>query len=191
VKLPDDVADDQAILISDIVPTAFQAAEMAEVTDGDVVCVFGCGPVGQFAIWSAKHLGAGRIIAVDTIPDRVEAARAQGAEVVDLKAEDPVQMVAEMTRGIGPDRVIDDVGVDANRGPDADAETHEETLDEIAPDRVPHGRQWRAGSGPTQVLEWAVEVVAKAGTVSLIGVYPPTVERFRFGAAMIRGVRAV
>jgi len=188
VKLPDDVADDQAILISDIVPTAFQAAEMAQVTDGDVVCVFGCGPVGQFAIWSAKHLGAGRIIAVDTIPDRLEAARAQGAEVVDFKAENPVQMVAEMTRGIGPDRVIDAVGVDANRAPDADAEIHEETLDEIAPDRAPDGRQWQAGSGPTQVLEWAVEVVAKAGTVSLIGVYPPTVERFPIGAAMMKNL---
>jgi threonine dehydrogenase-like Zn-dependent dehydrogenase len=188
VKLPDDVADDQAILISDIVPTAFQAAEMAQVTDGDVVCVFGCGPVGQFAIWSAKHLGAGRIIAVDTIPDRLEAARAQGAEVVDFKAENPVQMVAEMTRRIGPDRVIDAVGVDANRAPDADAEIHEETLDEIAPDRAPDGRQWQAGSGPTQVLEWAVEVVAKAGTVSLIGVYPPTVERFPIGAAMMKNL---
>src|SRR5689334_3489058 len=69
VKLPDEVSDDQAILISDIFPTGYQAAEMAEVSDGDVVCVFGCGPVGQFAIWSAKHLGAGRVIAVDSVPD--------------------------------------------------------------------------------------------------------------------------
>jgi threonine dehydrogenase-like Zn-dependent dehydrogenase len=188
VKLPDEVGDDQAILISDIVPTAYQAAEMAEVTDGDVVCVFGCGPVGQFAIWSAKHLGAGRIIAVDTIPDRLEAARAQGAEVVDFEAEDAVELINEMTRGIGPDRVIDAVGVDANRGPGSDDEKHEQARDEIAPDRAEAGAQWQAGSGPTQVLEWAVEVVAKAGTISLIGVYPPSVERFPIGAAMMKNL---
>jgi threonine dehydrogenase-like Zn-dependent dehydrogenase len=188
VKLPDEVADEQAILISDIVPTAYQAAEMAEVTDGDVVCVFGCGPVGQFAIWSAKHLGAGRVIAVDTIPDRLEAARAQGAEVIDFEAEHPVELIKEMTRGIGPDRVIDAVGVDANRGPESDAEKHDQAREEIAPDRVESGSQWQAGSGPTQVLEWAVEVVAKAGTISLIGVYPPTVERFPIGAAMMKNL---
>jgi threonine dehydrogenase-like Zn-dependent dehydrogenase len=125
VKLPDEVADDQAILISDIVPTAYQAAEMAEVSAGDVVCVFGCGPVGQFAIWSAKHLGAGRVIAVDTIPDRLEAAREQGAEIVDFEVENPVELIEEMTRGIGPDRVIDAVGVDANRGPESDHGAHQ------------------------------------------------------------------
>jgi threonine dehydrogenase-like Zn-dependent dehydrogenase len=188
VKLPDEVADDQAILISDIVPTAYQAAEMAEVSAGDVVCVFGCGPVGQFAIWSAKHLGAGRVIAVDTIPDRLEAAREQGAEIVDFEVENPVELIEEMTRGIGPDRVIDAVGVDANRGPESDHGAHQETRDEIAPERVESGSQWQAGSGPTQVLEWAVEVVAKAGTISLIGVYPPTVERFPIGAAMMKNL---
>jgi threonine dehydrogenase-like Zn-dependent dehydrogenase len=172
VKLPDEVTDDQAILISDIFPTGYQAAEMAEVSDGDVVCVFGCGPVGQFAIWSAKHLGAGRVIAVDSVPDRLEAARAQGAETVNFTDEDPVEMLREMTRGIGPDRVIDAVGVDADRpsegGQRADA--------------------WRPGSGPTQVAEWAVECVAKAGTVCLIGVYPPTVESFPIGAAMMKNL---
>jgi len=172
VKLPDEVTDDQAILISDIFPTGYQAAEMAEVSDGDVVCVFGCGPVGQFAIWSAKHLGAGRVIAVDSVPDRLEAARAQGAETVNFTDEDPVEMLREMTRGIGPDRVIDAVGVDADRpsegGQRADA--------------------WQPGSGPTQVAEWAVECVAKAGTVCLIGVYPPTVESFPIGAAMMKNL---
>lgn len=72
MKLPDGVSDDQAPLISDIFPTGYQAADIAEIRDGDVVCVFGCGPVGRFAIWSAKHLGAGRVIAVDSVPDRLE-----------------------------------------------------------------------------------------------------------------------
>jgi threonine dehydrogenase-like Zn-dependent dehydrogenase len=172
VKLPDEVTDDQAILISDIFPTGYQAAEMAEVGDGDVVCVFGCGPVGQFAIWSAKHLGAGRVIAVDAVPDRLEAARAQGAEIVDFERDDPVQMIGEMTRGIGPDRVIDAVGVDADRPHDGHAD----------------GDGWQPGSGPTQVLDWATEVVAKAGTVCLIGVYPPTVTSFPVGAAMMKNL---
>jgi threonine dehydrogenase-like Zn-dependent dehydrogenase len=172
VKLPDDVTDDQAILISDIFPTGYQAADIAEVSDGDVVCVFGCGPVGQFAIWSAKHLGAGRVLAVDSVPDRLEAARAQGAEIVNFDDEDPVEMIQEMTRGIGPDRVIDAVGVDAD-SPSDGGERNE---------------PWQPGSGPTQVAEWAVECVAKAGTVCLIGVYPPTVESFPIGAAMMKNL---
>jgi threonine dehydrogenase-like Zn-dependent dehydrogenase len=174
VKLPDEVTDDQAILISDIFPTGYQAADIAEVGDGDVVCVFGCGPVGQFAIWSAKHLGAGRVIAVDAVGDRLEAARAQGAEIVNFEDENPVEVIKEMTRGVGPDRVIDAVGVDAER-PSGDDGERADGL-------------WQPGSGPTQVAEWAVECVAKAGTVCLIGVYPPTVADFPIGAAMMKNL---
>jgi threonine dehydrogenase-like Zn-dependent dehydrogenase len=174
VKLPDEVTDDQAILISDIFPTGYQAADIAEVGDGDVVCVFGCGPVGQFAIWSAKHLGAGRVIAVDAVGDRLEAARAQGAEIVNFEDENPVEMIKEMTRGVGPDRVIDAVGVDAERPSGGDGESSDGL--------------WQPGSGPTQVAEWAVECVAKAGTVCLIGVYPPTVADFPIGAAMMKNL---
>jgi threonine dehydrogenase-like Zn-dependent dehydrogenase len=174
VKLPDEVTDDQAILISDIFPTGYQAADIAEVGDGDVVCVFGCGPVGQFAIWSAKHLGAGRVIAVDAVGDRLEAARAQGAEIVNFEDENPVEMIKEMTRGVGPDRVIDAVGVDAERPSGEDGGSSDGL--------------WQPGSGPTQVAEWAVECVAKAGTVCLIGVYPPTVAEFPIGAAMMKNL---
>jgi threonine dehydrogenase-like Zn-dependent dehydrogenase len=188
VKLPDEVSDDQAILISDIFPTGYQAADIAEIRDGDTVCVFGCGPVGQFAIWSAKHLGAGRVIAVDSVPDRLDAARRQGAEVVNFEQEDPVELIGEMTRGIGPDRVIDAVGVDADRGPDANDDEFEQAIDQLVPERAPEGSQWQPGSGPTQVLEWAVEVVAKAGTICLIGVYPPTVQSFPIGDAMMKNL---
>ena len=188
VKLPDGVSDDQAILLSDIFPTGYQAAEMAEITPGDVVCVFGCGPVGQFAIWSAFHLGAGRVIAVDSVPDRLDAARRQGAEIVNFEDEDAVALIEDMTRGIGPDRVVDAVGVDANRGRDADDERFEQAIEQLVPERGDDGRLWRPGSGPTQVLEWAVEVVAKAGTISLIGVYPPTVSSFPIGAAMMKNL---
>jgi threonine dehydrogenase-like Zn-dependent dehydrogenase len=188
VRLPDEVTDDQAILLSDIFPTGYQAAELAEVRDGDVVCVFGCGPVGQFAIWSAMHLGAGRVIAVDAIPDRLEAARAQGAEIVNFEDEDPVSLIREMTGGIGPDRVIDAVGVDANRGPGSDDGEAEQEIEEIVSARASEGRNWQPGSGPTQVTRWAVEAIAKAGTLCLIGVYPPTVERFPIGEAMMKNL---
>jgi len=113
VKLPDEVSDDQAILLSDIFPTGYMAAEMAETHPGHTVAVFGCGPVGQFVIASLNLLGVGRIFAVDTIPSRLQMAAEQGAETIDFNQEDPVEALRRMTRGIGVDRVIDAVGVDA------------------------------------------------------------------------------
>ena len=91
VKLPDEVTDEQAILISDIFPTGYMAAELAEIKPGNTVAVFGCGPVGQLAIASAKIFHAGRIFAVDYVPSRLETAREQGAEVIDFSKEDPVE----------------------------------------------------------------------------------------------------
>jgi threonine dehydrogenase-like Zn-dependent dehydrogenase len=192
VKLPDAVSDDQAILLSDIFPTGYFGAELAEISPGDTVAVFGCGPVGQFTILSAKLLGASRILAVDTIPSRLDMARAQGAEVIDFNAEDPVETIRRLTGGIGVDRVIDAVGVDAerpHRGPAAvrasqQAEQFEEEVEEIAPEAAPEGQHWRPGDAPSQVLTWAVDALAKAGTLSIIGVYPQTVRFFPIGMAM-------
>jgi threonine dehydrogenase-like Zn-dependent dehydrogenase len=113
VKLPDEVADDQAILLSDIFPTGYFGADIAEIEPGDTVAVFGCGPVGLFAIASAMHLGASRVIAVDRVPDRLAMARDLGAEVIDFEAEDPVEAILGLTGKIGVDRAIDAVGVDA------------------------------------------------------------------------------
>jgi threonine dehydrogenase-like Zn-dependent dehydrogenase len=115
VKLPNEIDDDQAILLSDIFPTGYFGAELAEIAPGDTVAVFGCGPVAQFTIASAKLLGAGRLLAIDTIPSRLEMARMQGAEIIDYCAEDPVKTIRRLTGGIGVDRAIDAVGVDANR----------------------------------------------------------------------------
>jgi threonine dehydrogenase-like Zn-dependent dehydrogenase len=112
------VSTDEAILLSDIFPTGSFGAELAEITNGDTVAVFGCGPVGQFTILSAKMLGAGRVLAVDSIPSRLEMARAQVAEVIDFNAEHPVEAIRRRTGGIGVDRAIDAVGVDA--GPAAE-----------------------------------------------------------------------
>ena len=116
VKLPEEVNDEDAILISDIFPTGYFGADIAEIRAGDIVAVFGCGPVGQFAILSAKLPGAGRVLAVDGVEDRLEIARRQGAEVIDFNREDPVETIKRLTGGIGVDRVIDAVGgVDAER----------------------------------------------------------------------------
>ncbi|SEJ79183.1 zinc-dependent alcohol dehydrogenase [Paraburkholderia diazotrophica] len=195
LRLPDNVDDDRAILMSDIFPTGYFGAQLAEIKLGDTVAVFGAGPVGQFAIASAKLMGAGRVIAVDRVPSRLDMARAQGAEVVNFDEDDPVQTILELTGGIGVDRVIDAVGVDAQRaeqGPAANAQTgkgkFDEELSEIAPEQNVQDGQWKPGSGPSQVLQWAVKAVAKAGTVSVIGVYPMNDRFFPIGEAMNRNL---
>jgi threonine dehydrogenase-like Zn-dependent dehydrogenase len=164
VKLPDGITDDQAIMLSDIFPTGYFGADIAEITEGDTVAVFGCGPVGQFAIISARLMGAERVIAVDRLPDRLEAARAKGAEIVNFEEEDPVETIRALTGGIGVDRVIDAVGVDA-----------------AAPGEKP-------GETATRVLDQAIPAMAKAGTLAVIGVYPPDVHSFPIGQAMMRNV---
>ncbi|MEM5434404.1 zinc-dependent alcohol dehydrogenase [Paraburkholderia diazotrophica] len=195
LRLPDNVDDDRAILMSDIFPTGYFGAQLAEIKLGDTVAVFGAGPVGQFAIASAKLMGAGRVIAVDRVPSRLDMARAQGAEVVNFDDDDPVQTILELTGGIGVDRVIDAVGVDAQRaeqGPAANAQTDkgkfDEELSEIAPEQNVQDGQWKPGSGPSQVLQWAVKAVAKAGTLSVIGVYPMNDRFFPIGEAMNRNL---
>lgn len=192
VKLPEDVKDDQAILISDIFPTGYFAADMAKIKPGHTIAVFGCGPVGQFAIASSKLMDAGRIFAIDTIPTRLEMARSQGAETINFNEEDPIETLKRLTGGIGPDSVIDAVGVDAThaRSGPAAKKTQEEKrvfdqeLKQIAPKQNPQGSNWHPGDAPSQVLEWAVQSVAKAGTISIIGVYPQQLQNFPIGAAM-------
>ncbi|HAB74451.1 MAG TPA: glutathione-dependent formaldehyde dehydrogenase, partial [Pantoea sp.] len=103
VKIPDGVTDDQAILISDIFPTAWFGAELADITRGDIVVVFGCGPVGQFAIASALLMGAARVIAVDCHEDRLAMARQQGAFPVNFERDDPVETIKRLTGGTGAD----------------------------------------------------------------------------------------
>jgi threonine dehydrogenase-like Zn-dependent dehydrogenase len=191
VKIPEGVSDEQALLLSDIFTTGWFGADIAEIRDGDPVAVFGCGPVGQFAIASAKLLGAGRVFAIDSVPSRLDMAREQGAETIDFNAEDPVEAVRALTGGIGPNRVIDAVGVDAetaSRGPARKrAAKHrkefEEEREQVAPEAKNGGGNWVAGHAPSQALYWAVNAVAKAGTLSIIGVYNEK-SHFPIGAAM-------
>jgi len=192
VKLPDEVRDDQAILLSDIFPTGYFGAKLADIKAGDTVAVFGCGPVGLFAIVSARLLRAGRIFAIDSVQSRLDMARAQGAEVINFEKEDPVAMLKELTLGIGVDRAIDAVGVDANQahsGPAAKdgkqlAETFARDRAAVAPQTNPDGDNWHPGDAPSRVLSWAVEALAKAGTFSIIGVYPEAAMTFPIGKAM-------
>jgi len=192
VWLPEEVSDDAAIMLSDIYPTAWFGARLADVQQGDTVLVLGAGPVGQFAITSAFQQGAGRVLVVDGVPSRLDQARARGAEAIDFNTEDPVEVVKELTGGIGVDRVIDAVGVDAQRpksGPAADkaqqqAEQFEAERSQVAPEQNPHGDTYVPGDAPSQSLQWAVEMVAKAGSIGVIGVYPPSMTSFPTGAAM-------
>jgi threonine dehydrogenase-like Zn-dependent dehydrogenase len=192
VKLPEEVSDDQAILISDIFPTGWFGAELAEIDDGDTVAVFGCGPVGQFAIASAKLMNAGRIIAVDHHPDRLAMARRQGAECVDFDAEDPVETILQMTGGIGVDSAIDAVGIDAEQahagspaGPSwNESREFQKEVRQVAPRQNVQDGSWKPGDAPSQVLRWAVESLAKVGTLSIIGVYSEALNVFPIGQAM-------
>lgn len=196
VRLPDDVTDEQAILLSDIFPTGYFGADLADIEPGKTVAVFGCGPVGQFAIASAKLMGAGRIFAVDNIASRLDLARWQGAEVIHFDTEDPVETIKRLTGGIGVDRAIDAVGVDANcahHGPAGKtAKTLEkefqQELKKIAPKQNPQDGNWEPGDAPSQASQWAVRALAKAGTLSIIGVYPETDTFFPIGEAMSKNL---
>jgi threonine dehydrogenase-like Zn-dependent dehydrogenase len=187
VKLPSSISDDQAILLSDIFPTGYFGAELAEVSAGDTVAVFGCGPVGQFAIASAKLLGATRVFAIDRLEDRLRMARQQGAEAINFDEENPVEALLRLTGGIGVDRAIDAVGVDAMHARDCSAHDAAQFREEVAaltPITRPDGANWHPGTAPSQVLQWAVEALAKAGTLAIIGVYPQQARQFPIGLAL-------
>ncbi len=192
VRLPDNIIDEQAILLSDIFPTGYFGAHLAEIKHGDTVAVFGCGPVGIFAIISAHLFQAGRVIAVDCVESRLEIARYHGAEVINFEKEDPVETIKSLTGGIGVDRVIDAVGVDAlhpHRGTADENEKqkqqkYQQEQDKIIQEQNPQGDLWVPGDAPSQALRWSVQAAAKAGTLSIIGVYPPQLDSFPIGQAM-------
>jgi threonine dehydrogenase-like Zn-dependent dehydrogenase len=195
VKLADAISDDQAILMSDIFPTGWFGADLADIEEGHTVAVFGCGPVGQFAIASARVMGA-RVIAIDRLEDRLDMARRQGAETVNFDKEDPIETILALTGGIGVDRAIDAVGVDAqhaDHGP-AGEQAHEQLGEfaqeqqQIEPEAIKEGDQWVAGNAPSQALNWAVEALCKAGQLAIIGVYPPADEVFPIGKAMNKNI---
>jgi threonine dehydrogenase-like Zn-dependent dehydrogenase len=199
VKIPSDISDDKAILLSDIFPTAYFGVDIANVKIGDIVVVLGCGPVGQFVIASCKLRGASRIFAIDSITSRLDLAREQGAECINFNEEDPTDFIKDATNGTLADVVIDAVGVDAvcpSHGPAAkEAAQHhaefENELKEIVPKEKPHGKNWIPGNGPSQVLRSSVGLVGKCGTISIIGVYAEKSNTFPIGKAMNKNLKIV
>ncbi len=171
VVLPRDVPDDKLLMLTDVFPTGYMAAEQCDIEPGQTVLVFGCGPVGLLAIKSAKLLGAGRVVAVDRVLERLAAARdLAGADVILDDNEDVTGKVKELTGGLGPDAVIDAVGMEAH-GFSADA------LGDIVRQAV-HIDHDRA-----HVLRMALRLCRKGGVVSVPGIYGG-VDRLPFGAAM-------
>ena len=197
VEMPESLADEQAILLSDIFPTGYFGADIARVKPGKTVAVFGAGPVGLFAIMSAFQMGASRVFAVDTIPSRLDLARQLGAEAIDFNADDPVEVIRQLTGGIGVDRAIDAVGVDAvmpMAGPAAGKARQllpqfQSELRQVAPQQNPQGPNWHPGGAASMALLWGVDALAKAGTFAIIGDYPQSVNLFPIGQAMMKNIR--
>jgi threonine dehydrogenase-like Zn-dependent dehydrogenase len=192
IPVPGNVSDDQAILLSDIFPTAWFGAQLAGIGRGDTVAVYGAGIVGQLAIASAFRQGAGRVWAIDGVETRLVKALEQNAEVIDFNQEDPVQVLQEATLGMGVDAVIDAVGVDAQRprsGPAAErsgqqAAQFEAEVRQVAPETNVQGGNWVPGDAPSQAARWSVESVAKYGRIGIIGVYSPALTSYPIGQAM-------
>jgi len=174
--IPEDIPDEKVLFLSDIFPTGYMAAENCDIEPGDTVAVWGCGPVGQFAIKSAWMLGAGRVIAIDEVPERLQMAREEGkAETLDFFDEDIFNKLKEMTGGRGPDRCIDAVGLEA----------HGMSIDAIY-DRV-KAAMFMATDRP-HALRQAIHACRKGGTVSIPGVYGGFLDKFPFGAAFNKGL---
>ena len=176
IKIPDEVSDEQALFLSDIFPTGYMAAENAQIEDGDTVAIWGCGPVGQFAIRSAFMMGAGRVIAIDEVPERLAMAEAGGAETINFSETDVYDELMKRTDKRGPDSCIDAVGCEASGHGAVDA-----TLDKVkaaaflATDRV-------------HVLRQVIMSCRKGGTISIPGVYVGMGDKIPIGAAMNKGL---
>jgi len=176
IKVPDGITDDQALFLSDIFPTGYMAAEFCDIQGGETIAIWGCGPVGQFAIRSAFMLGAGRVIAIDTVPERLAMARAGGAETLDFHVDDIPERIKDMTQGRGADACIDAVGTEAD--PTA-------TIDSII-DRVKVATM--LGTDRPHVLRQAIQCCRNFGVVSIVGVYGGFLDKIPMGSAINRGL---
>ncbi|WP_374676225.1 zinc-dependent alcohol dehydrogenase [Ideonella sp.] len=172
--IPEGISEDDAVLLTDALPTGYQAAEMGDIDEGDTVVVFGAGPIGIFAARSAWLMGAGRVIVVDHIEERLAfVARYGPAEVVDFRrVGDMAEHLKKMTDGLGADVCIDAVGCEA-----AGSALHRLT-----------GVKLKMQAGSATVLHWAINSVRKGGRVSVVGVYGPTFNAVPIGNAVNKGL---
>jgi threonine dehydrogenase-like Zn-dependent dehydrogenase len=176
IVVPDGLEDEKVLFLSDILPTGWMAAENCDIAEGDTVAVWGCGPVGLFAIQSAFLLGAYRVIAIDHYPRRLELARALGAEVINFRDVKVREALMEMTGGVGPDACIDAVGM----------ESHGFTLDNTV-DAVK--TTTRMGTDRPHVLREVLLACRKGGRVSVPGVYGGVGDKIPIGALMQKGLQ--
>jgi threonine dehydrogenase-like Zn-dependent dehydrogenase len=174
MRIPDDMDEDDVLLLSDVLPTGYQAAEMGSVKEGDTVAVFGCGPVGLVAARSAWLFGASRVIAIDRVEARLRfAERWAGAETIDLRrVDDVVAALKDETGGRGPDVCVDAVGLEAS------GSAWQSLL----------GRKLKLAPGSSFALDRAIHAVRKGGTVSIVGVYGPPANLVPIGVAMNKGL---
>jgi len=177
LKIESDLPDYKVLFLSDIFPTGYMAAENADIEPGDTVAVWGCGPVGQFCIQSAWMLGAGRVIAIDRVPERLLMARTLGkAETIDFTQEEVYDRLQEMTSGRGPDRCIDAVGAEAHGTGGVDAVMDKmKAAVKLTTDRA-------------HVLRQAIYCCRKGGTVSVPGVYIGFPDKVPMGAFVNKGL---
>ena len=176
IKVPEELSDEQVLFLSDIFPTGYMAADMCGIQPGDVVAVFGCGPVGQMAIKSAYLLGAERVIAIDRFDYRMRIARERaGAETLDYEEVDVPEVLREMTGGRGPDHCIDAVGLEGHAPGMHGAYDRVKTSMMLETDRPPALRQ-------------AIMACRSGGTVSVAGVYGGFIDKFPIGAIVNRSL---
>ena len=170
VKVPEGPPDDRFVYLSDVLPTAWQAVEYADVPDGETVLVLGLGPIGEMCTRIAQHRGAGKVLGVDLVPERLERARSHGVETLDLTDHDGdlPQVVRELTDGRGPISVIDAVGMEAHGSPIG---RFAHRLAGLLPDAVARPIVQKAGIDRLAALHMAIELVQRGGTISLSGVY--------------------
>jgi threonine dehydrogenase-like Zn-dependent dehydrogenase len=176
IKVPMSLPDEQVLFLSDILPTGYMAAENCDIKPGDVIAIWGCGPVGQMAIKSAWLLGAERVIAIDAVPERLRMAEEKGqAETINFEREDVFERLKTMTGGRGPDACIDAVGLEAH-GPTLDAYIDKaKAAAFLATDRP-------------SALRQAIHACRKGGIVSIPGVYGGFLDKIPFGAAFQKGL---
>jgi len=174
--VPDEIDDERALYLTDIFPTGYMAAENCDIKQGDVIAVWGCGPVGQFAIRSALLIGAADVIAIDRIPERLEMAAAAGARVVNFDDVNVLEALNEMTGGRGPDACIDCVGMEAHG---------------VAPDAVldKAKQAMRLEMDRAHVLRLAIQAIGKGGTLSVPGVYGGFIDKMPVGAMFEKGIQ--
>jgi threonine dehydrogenase-like Zn-dependent dehydrogenase len=169
IKVPEGPPDDRFVFLSDVLPTAWQAVEYAHVPPGGSVLVLGLGPIGEMSCRIAQHRGAGQVLAVDLVAERLVRARAHGVEAIDLDEHDDLAaVVQELTGGRGPDSVIDAVGMEAHGAPVGKVA---QRLAGFLPDKLAQKAIETAGIDRMSALHSAIELVRRGGTVSLSGVY--------------------